>query len=279
MDEPPPGPARPSLLERLSALLMRAPEDREQLIALLRSARARDILDAEALAMIEGVLGTSELTAADVMVPRARMDVIDVATPLADSVPMMIRAGHSRFPVVEGDRDEVIGILHAKDLLRLVAGQPANLRELLRPVAFVPESKRLDNLLRQFRVNRNHLAIVVDEYGGVAGLVTIEDVLEQIVGEIDDEFDLGEADEGIVDEPGGTSRVRAITEIDDVNRHFGTRLEDADAATIGGLIVNHCARVPARGETCAIGGLRFTVLRADSRQLHLLRVARENPPA
>jgi magnesium and cobalt transporter len=273
MDETP-AQAKPRLLERLSALLMREPEDREQLIALLHSAHERDLLDAEALAMIEGVLQTSELSASDIMVPRARMDVIDIATPADEFLPRVVRSGHSRFPVVDGDLDEVIGILLAKDLLRVYAGQELRIREILRPAVFIPELKRLNDLLRQFRANRNHIAIVVNEYGGVAGLVTIEDVLEQIVGEIDDEFDQDEAADNIHADGAGAWRVQARTELADFNRHFGCELDDDDADTIGGLVINRMGRIPKRGESVTTGDLRIQVLRADSRQLHLLRVLR-----
>jgi len=274
MEEPPSGPAKPRLLERLSALLLREPEDRDQLIALLHSAHERALLDAEALAMIEGVLQTSELAARDIMVPRARMDVIDIGDAPDKFLPQMIQTGHSRFPVVDGNRDEVIGILLAKDLLRVYAGHQLRIREILRPAVFIPETKRLNDLLRQFRANRNHIAIVVDEYGGVSGLVTIEDVLEQIVGEIDDEFDLDDTEDNIVIDRDGAHRVRAGTEIADFNRHFESALPDADADTVGGLLINHFGRVPKRGEAALIGNFRFQVLRADSRQVHLLRVER-----
>lgn len=275
MDEPPPALSKPSLFERLSALLMREPEDRGQLIELLHSARDRDLLDAEALAMIEGVLQTSEMAARDIMVPRAQMDVIDINDRFEDFLPVIIQTAHSRFPVIDRDRDQVIGILLAKDLLRFTAGKELRIREILRPAVFIPESKRLNDLLRQFRANRNHIAIVVDEYGGVAGMVTIEDVLEQIVGEIDDEFDFDEAEDNIFTDSDGRHRVRALTEIGDFNRHFGTTLpDDGDVDTIGGLVTNRFGRVPKRGEVTVIEGFKFQVLRADSRQLHLLRVER-----
>ena len=274
MDDISPGPPKPSLFERLSALLMREPEDRGQLIALLHSARERDLLDAEALAMIEGVLQTSELAARDIMVPRAQMDVIDIGDPLEKFLPLMIQTAHSRFPVIERDRDAVIGILLAKDLLRVYAGEELQIREILRPAVFIPESKRLNDLLRQFRANRNHIAIVIDEYGGVSGLVTIEDVLEQIVGEIDDEFDLDEAEDNIFTDRDGRHRVRALTGIADFNLHFGATLADEDADTIGGLVINRFGRVPKRGEVATVAGFRFQVLRSDSRQIHLLRVER-----
>ncbi|MDB5805197.1 MAG: magnesium/cobalt efflux protein [Betaproteobacteria bacterium] len=274
MDDAISPPPKASLLERLSALIMRKPEDRGQLIELLHSARERDLLDAEALAMIEGVMQTSELSARDIMVPRAQMDVIDINDPLDKFMASVIATAHSRFPVIDKNRDEVIGILLAKDLLRIYAGEELKIREILRPVVFIPESKRLNDLLRQFRANRNHIAIVVDEYGGVAGLVTIEDVLEQIVGEIDDEFDFDEAEDNILADRDGRHRVRALTEISDFNEHFGATLPNDEADTIGGLVIHRFGRVPKRGEVAVISGFKFQVLRADSRQVHILRVER-----
>ena len=279
MDDPLPAPHKTSLFERLSALLMREPEDREQLIALLHSARERDLLDAEALAMIEGVLQTSELAARDIMVPRAQMDLIDIGDPIEKFLPFVIQTAHSRFPVIDQSRDEIIGILLAKDLLRVYAGEEVRVREMLRPAVFIPESKRLNDLLRQFRANRNHIAIVVDEYGGVSGLVTIEDVLEQIVGEIDDEFDFDEAEDNIFTDKDGRHRVRALTEVADFNRHFGAGLPEDEADTVGGLVINRLGRVPKRGEVVSIAGFKFQVLRADSRQVHILRVERLAVPA
>ncbi len=177
-------PARPSLLERLSALLMREPSDREQLVELLRSAYSRNLLDADALSIIEGALNVSEMQVRDIMIPRAQVDFIDINEPIETFIPRIIATAHSRFPVIDQNRDDVIGVLLAKDLLRHYAGaEEFNVREMLRPAVFVPEAKRLNVLLREFRASRNHMAIVVDEYGGVSGLVTIEDVLEQIVGE------------------------------------------------------------------------------------------------
>ena len=279
MDDPSPVPHKTSLFERLSALLMREPEDREQLIELLHSARERDLLDAEALAMIEGVLQTSELAARDIMVPRPQMDLIDINDPIEKFLPFMIQTAHSRFPVIDESRDEIIGILLAKDLLRVYAGEEVRVREMLRPAVFIPESKRLNDLLRQFRANRNHIAIVVDEYGGVSGLVTIEDVLEQIVGEIDDEFDFDEAEDNIFTDKDGRHRVRALTEVADFNRHFAAQLPEDEADTVGGLVINRLGRVPKRGEVVTIAGFKFQVLRADSRQVHILRVERLAVPA
>src|SRR6187431_255075 len=208
---------KPSLLERLSAFIMREPEDREQLIKLLHSSYERNLLDSDALSMIEGVLQVSELQARDIMIPRSQMDVIDISEPPDKFIPLVIQTNHSRFPVIEDDKDHVIGILLAKDLLRYYAGEEEfKVRDMLRPAIFIPESKRLNILLKDFRANRNHMAIVVDEYGGVAGLVTIEDVLEQIVGDIEDEYDFDEEEDNILalkDGPLGPRwRVKALTE-------------------------------------------------------------------
>lgn len=284
MSEPPSSRPRPSLLERMSAMLLRTPDDRAQLLLLLRQAQDRDLLDAEAVSMIEGVLQVAELSAGDIMVPRTQMDVIDIAQPASEFIPFVIRTAHSRFPVIEGGRDNVIGILHAKELLRLYADDAASVRELLRPAVLIPESKRLNVLLRDFRLNRNHIAVVVDEYGGVAGLITIEDVLEQIVGEIEDEFDLENAADNIEPvEPGGFGprwRVRALTGIAQFNAAFGTALDDTDFDTIGGLLTERVGRVPRRGDSVDFGGLRFEVVRAAPRSVQLLLVERlPNAPA
>src|SRR3954467_2370430 len=264
---------KPSLLERLSALLMREPEDREQLVTLLHSAYEHDLLDSDALSMIEGVLQVSELQVRDIMVPRAQMDVIDVNQTPDKFIPHVIATAHSRFPVIDRDRDDVIGILLAKDLLRYYAGEEEfKVRDMLRPAVFVPESKRLNVLLREFRANRNHMAIVVDEYGGVAGLVTIEDVLEQIVGDIEDEYDFDEASDNILPEQGGRYRVKALTQIADLNAALGTQFSDEITDTVGGLVIAQLGRLPKRGETVLIEGLRFQVLRADGRRVYTLLV-------
>ena len=267
-----PSPSRPSLIERLSALLMRAPEDREQLLELLRGAFARNLLDSDALSIIEGALQVSDMQVRDIMVPRAQMDVIDIADTPEKIVEAVIEAAHSRFPVIGENRDDVIGILLAKELLRYFAGKEVDLRDTLRPAVFVPESKRLNVLLREFRASRNHMAIVVDEYGGIAGLVTIEDVLEQIVGDIEDEYDFDEAADNIVLDNAGRYRVKATTEIADFNTAFGTAFSDADYDTVGGLVIHSLGRLPKRNESVQIDHLRFQVLRADSRRVHTLLV-------
>jgi magnesium and cobalt transporter len=270
-----PGNRKPSWLDRLGALIMREPEDREHLVALLRSAHGRNLLDGEALSMIEGALQVSEMKVRDVMIPRAQMDVIDINETPDQFIPSVIGTGHSRFPVIDRDRDHVIGILLAKDLLRYYAGEEEfNVRQMLRPAVFVPESKRLNVLLHEFRKNRNHMAIVVDEYGGVAGLVTIEDVLEQIVGDIEDEYDFDELEDNVLREKGGRWRVKAQTEIADFNQVFGTSLPDDEYDTVGGMVIHRFGRLPKRGESVAIDGLKLTVLRADSRRLYTLQVER-----
>ena len=233
---------------------------------MLHAAFERNLLDADALSIIEGALGVSDMSVRDIMVPRAQMDVIAIEDTPEKIAEFIIEAAHSRFPVIGENRDDVIGILLAKDLLRHFVGMDFDLRDSLRPAVFIPESKRLNVLLREFRASRNHMAIVVDEYGGVAGLVTIEDVLEQIVGDIEDEYDFDEAADNIVLDNAGRYRVKATTEIAGFNAAFGTRFADEEFDTLGGLVIHHLGRLPKRGETLQIGGLRIQVLRADSRR-------------
>ncbi len=272
MDDP---STKSGWLERLSALLIRKPEDREQLITLLHSAFERNLLDSDALSMIEGVMQVSEMQARDIMVPRSQMDVVDISEKPEDFIPFVVEAAHSRFPVIEGSEDDIIGILLAKDLLRYYADpEEFNVRSMLRPAVFIPESKRLNVLLKDFRSNRNHMAIVVNEYGGMAGLITIEDVLEQIVGEIEDEYDFDEDQDNIVMEADGTYRVKAITEISSFNEELGANFADDDYDTVGGLVLNKFGRLPHRGESVAIDHFKFTVQRVDSRRLHMLKVGK-----
>jgi magnesium and cobalt transporter len=210
------------------------------------------------------------------MVPRAQMDVIDVNEPPDRFIPLVIETAHSRFPVIGEGKDDVIGILLAKDLLRYYAGEEEfDVRDMLRPAVFIPESKPLNVLLKEFRKNRNHIAIVVDEYGGVAGLITIEDVLEQIVGDIEDEYDFDEAEDNIVQEKRGIYRVKALTEIADFNESFGTDFSDEEFDTVGGLVLKRFGRVPKRGEQLTVDQLSFRVLRADSRRVYLLQVTKK----
>ena len=241
MSEPPPGHSgasqkHKSLIERLTAFIFREPENREELLEALHDAHERDLLDADALSMIEGVLQVSELRARDLMIPRSQMDVIDIAEPPEKWIPFVIETAHSRFPVIDGSRDHVIGILLAKDLLRYYTESDFDVRGSLRPAVFIPESKPLNVLLRDFRANRNHIALVVDEYGGVSGLITIEDVLEQIVGDIEDEYDFDETEDYILPESSGQYRVKAQTEITDFNEEFGT----AFGRSVGGINPSRC---------------------------------------
>ena len=277
MNDGPSGIPGGSILDRISEWLGHPPDSRDQLFKLLRKAQQRELIDAEALAMIEGVLQVATLSARDIMVPRAQIESVDITRSNDEIFDYVTTATHTRFPVIEGERDNVIGILHAKDLLREQRRNTEGscvIRDLLRPAVFIPESKRLNVLLRDFRVNRNHLAIVVDENGGVAGLVTIEDVLEQIVGDIEDEFDHEDDSDHIVaieaGEHGPRFRIRAITEIGQINEHFGTRFETDEFDTIGGLLTDHFGRVPQRGDAVILDGVRFEVLRADDRSLESL---------
>jgi magnesium and cobalt transporter len=263
---------KPSLLERLSHFLLREPEDREQLVTLLHSAYENNLMDADSLAMIEGVLQVSEMQVRDIMIPRSQMDVIDITDPPEVFIPHVIETAHSRFPVIEDNKNDVIGILLAKDLLRYYAGEDFEVRDMLRPAVFIPEAKRLNVLLKEFRSNRNHIAIVVDEYGGVAGMVTIEDVLEQIVGDIEDEYDYDEDEDNIIQNADGQYRVKALTEISDFNEIIGTNLSDEEFSTIGGLVVNKFGHLPKRNDEISFSGLHIKVLRADSRRLHSMMV-------
>jgi len=264
---------KPTLLERLSAFLTREPEDREELLELLHGAFEHKLLDADALSMIEGVLSVSEMTVRDIMIPRSQMDVVSQDDAPAEFIPLVLETRHSRFPVIGENKDDVVGILLAKELLNYYAKPEGfDLHDTLRPAVFVPESKRLNVLLRDFRANRNHMAIVVDEYGGVSGLVTIEDVLEQIVGDIEDEYDFDESEDNIITEANGRYRIKAQTEIGDFNAHFGTDFADDEFDTVGGLVLQAFGRLPKRGESTTIGDFRFRVVRADSRRLHTLRV-------
>lgn len=272
MDPSRPFPSRPSFFEKLSSLLLGAPEDREQLFQLLRGAHDRNLMDADALAMIEGALSVSEMQVRDIMVPRSQMDIVDINEPLEKTLQFMLDTAHSRFPAIGADKEDVLGILLAKDLLRYVAGKPFDLAASLRPAVFIPETKRLNVLLREFRASHNHMAIIIDEYGSIAGLVTIEDVLEQIVGDIEDEYDFDEAAGNIVLDNTGRYRVKATTRIEDFNSAFGTAFAAAEVDTVGGLIIHQLGRLPKRKEHMSIDGLHVQVLRADSRRVHTLLV-------
>jgi magnesium and cobalt transporter len=269
---------KPTLLERLSAFLTREPEDREELLHLLHGSFERKLLDADALSIIEGALQVSEMTVRDIMIPRAQMDVVSIEDEPVGFIPFVLETRHSRFPVIGENKDDVIGILLAKELLNYYANPESfDLRDTLRPAVFVPESKRLNVLLRDFRANRNHIAIVVDEYGGVSGLVTIEDVLEQIVGDIEDEYDFDETEDNIIPEANGRYRVKAQTEIADFNEALGADFGDQEYATVGGLVLKGFKRLPKRGESTTIGSFRFKVIRADSRRIYTVQVEKLTP--
>lgn len=268
----------PSLLQRLSRRLFPQGDPRSQLLEAIRDAGAQGVIGADVLSIFEGALRMSDMRVHEVMVPRAQMDVVTLNDPLDKIADFVVETGHSRFPTIRADdKDDVAGILLAKDLLRHYAGQPFDLAQMLRPAVFVPESKPLNQLLREFRVNRNHMAIAVDEYGGVAGLVTIEDVLEQIVGEIEDEYD-DEDEDNIRLYRDSRYRVRACTELEDFNEAFGVTLADDEVETIGGYLTRHLGRLPRTGESVQIAGLFIRVVRADTRRIHTLLVERRAAP-
>ncbi len=260
---------------RIARMLIREPATRDELLDTLRDAKTKQLLDQDALDTIERVIQVSDLRVQDVMIPRSQMVVVDRGATLDEMLPAIIESAHSRFPVVDGDRDKVVGILLAKDLLRFFdpAQRPQfNLREILRTAVFTPESKRLNVLLAEFRSSRNHMAIVVDEYGGVGGLVTIEDVLEQIVGDIEDEHDIDDDVGMVIERDEGDFIVKALYDLEDFDTRFGTHFDRTEVDTIGGLVVNRFGYVPKRGEKIEFDGLEIEVLHADSRRLHILRV-------
>lgn len=265
-----------SLFERLTAFISPEPENRAELLELLQDAHNRNLIDADALSMIEGVFQVSDLAARDIMVPCSQMDIIDISKPIETWIPDVLSTSHSRFPAIENERDKVIGILLAKDLLRYYAEESFDVHNMLRPVIFIPESKRLNILLRDFRANHNHMAIVVDEYGGITGLITIEDVLEQIVGDIEDEYDFDEEEDNIITIQDGVHgarwRIKALTEIAKFNKILNTQFSGEESDTIGNLICNHLGRIPRKGDVFNIDDIHFEVLRADIRQVHVLLV-------
>lgn len=266
-----------SWLERLSQFFSSGPSSREELSELVRSLKDRDIIDHETHGILEGGLQVAQMQARDVMIPRSQMIAIKASASPKEFLPIIIDTAHSRFPVLGDDPDEIIGIMLAKDLLPLALDptrmERFSIKDHLRRALVIPESKRLDSLLRDFRISRNHMAVVVNEYGGIAGLVTIEDVLEQIVGEIGDEHDIDEDDYLIKDHGDQEYTVKALTPVDEFNQHFGTSFSDEEFDTIGGLVLQHFGRLPARDESVSFGGLCFTVLSADGRTIRLLRVS------
>ncbi|MDH5432861.1 MAG: CBS domain-containing protein [Gammaproteobacteria bacterium] len=281
-DEHPPSPG---FFEKLSTLFSNAvqdrensPQDREQLVQVLKLAEANSLLNSDLLSMMLGVLHTSELQARDIMIPRHGMVVLNETMALNTMLEMVVESGHSRFPVIGDNRDDIEGIILAKDLLNFLLLQEKdpdkqfNLKDYLRPVVIIPESKRLDKLLAEFRSNRNHMALVVDEYGGVAGLVTIEDVLEQIVGEIEDEFDLDEDEDNIHQIEPNMFNVKARTEIEEFNDYFKCQFSDEEYDTIGGILMQAFGHMPSRGERIEIDDIQFEIVSADTRRIKLIRV-------
>jgi magnesium and cobalt transporter len=263
----------PRLIDRLLSLVRREPEDREGIMTVLDAARARNLIDSDSYSMLKGALAVSEQTVMDVMVPRARMDLLDVSESIADLLPDIIETAHSRFPVFEESRDNIIGIAMTKDLLRHLIDPSLTLRDLVRPAVFIPETKRLNVLLQEFRSKRNHIAVVIDEHGGITGLVTLEDILEQIVGEIEDEYDVA-GEQTIFSDGAQTWRVLATTEIEAFNTALNTKLPDGDYDTVGGWLAHELGRIPHRGDFCLHKDLRIEVMRADSRRALWLRVKR-----
>lgn len=272
-DESTDGSSR-SLMGRIVQAIGGDPRDRDELLDLLRGAHERDILDADTLQMVEGAFQVVEMRVRDIMVPRAQMVVLEDDASFDEMLPVIIKSGHSRFPVISEDKDNVIGVLLAKDLLRQVnakSNEDFDIKDIIRPVTITPETKRLNVLLKEFRADRNHMAIVMDEYGGVAGLVTIEDVLEEIVGEIDDEHDKDEHE--LIRTTGeGQYTVRALTPIEEFNEALGTKFSDEEFDTIGGLLMQHIGHMPKNGETATIDECQFRILVADSRRIHLIQV-------
>jgi magnesium and cobalt transporter len=260
--------------ERIGRLLSHEPKNREQIMTLLHKATAQDILDTESLRMIEGVLQVSNMKVRDIMIPRSQISIFESNATLEEILPVAAENQHSRYPVIGNNRDEILGILLVKDLLPYLLKTPRKfeLAKILRPAIFIPESKRLNVLLNDFRVNHNHMAIVVDEYGGISGLVTIEDVLEQIVGEIEDESDTDDPETQIKKIADRQYTVKALTPIDVFNSTFHTEFSKEEFDTIGGLIMNRFGHLPKRGETIAIDHFRFKILHADNRRIRLLKV-------
>ena len=273
---PEPPERRRSWLERISSAFSGEPDTREDLVAVLRDAQGNGLIDADSLRMMEGALSVSELSVGDVMVSRAQMVSLPADARFIDLMKQVVESGHSRFPVHGEDRDEILGILLAKDLLRGVVADngPGDIHALLRPAVLIPESKKLNLLLKEFRLSRNHMAIVVDEYGGVAGLVTIEDVLEQIVGKIDDEHDDAEDGSALIDaQADGQFVVDALTPIADFNERFGAQFPDDEYDTIGGLVTEAIGHLPETGEELTLDRFQFRVIRADARRVRAFQVA------
>lgn len=275
---PEPEPRSKKRLSPLTRFFQRRaePTDREDIKAILEAALEREVINHDSYAMIVGALDLTSKTVSDIMVPRSKIDLLDISKPVSELLPLIVETGRSRFPVYEDDRDNIVGILLAKDLLLSIANPNIDLRPLVRPAVFVPETKKLNVLLHEFRSSRNHLAIVIDEHGGTAGLITMEDVLEEIVGDIEDEYD-EETAQTIFQAGNNSWRVMALTEIDDFNEAFNTQLPNDEYDTIGGWLAAEMGHIPKRGDTTAIQGIQITVVRADPKRALWLHVQRDNP--
>jgi magnesium and cobalt transporter len=264
--------SKKSIVDRVLSLIRREPEDREGIMTVLEAARARDLIDSNAYGMLKGALAVSDQSAADIMVPRARMDLLDVNEPMASLVPKIVEMAHSRFPVYEDTPDNLLGIFMTKDLMRHMLNPSLSLRDLVRPAMFIPESKRVNVLLQEFRSHRNHIAIVIDEHGGITGLVTLEDVLEQIVGAIEDEYD--DSEQTIFPDGHNTWRILATTELPEINELLDCEMPEGEYETIGGWLAHELGRIPRRGDRVTIEDIQFDVLRADSRRALWVRARR-----
>jgi len=273
-------PPSRSWFEKLVQLFQDTPQDREQLVSALKAAEENSLINPELLSMMLGVMHIAELQARDIMIPRPEMVVVDEQMSFASMLATVSESGHSRFPVIGDNRDDVEGIILAKDLLHFSSQSNADsvprftLKDYLRPAMVIPESKRLDTLLKEFRSNRNHMAMVVDEYGGIAGLITIEDVLEQIVGDIEDEFDIDDEDDNIHQIGETVFNVKARTDIDEFNEYFGCELNDDEYDTVGGILMQAFGHMPMRGEKVTVENLHFEIISADTRRIKLVRVTR-----
>jgi len=272
-DQPPSSqPQSKGLIDRIGQFLSGEPKDQDDLLGILKEAQGKRLIDAEALTMIEGILQFSKMRVRDIMIPRVQMNAVPKDVKLEDIFPVILELGHSRYPVIEDDRSEVVGVLLAKDLLaHVLENKNKTVGEVMRPVGVVPESKRLNVLLKEFRTERNHMAIVVDEYGMTAGLVTIEDVLEQIVGEIEDEHD-GQEEEYVQKSSNNRYTIKALMPIDEFNDYFSSDLEDDEHETIGGFVTHQLGSMPKKGDKLEYGDFRFEILHADNRRLYLLKL-------
>ncbi len=272
-DDYPPAPPTKTWLDKISHLLTGEPQDVDDLVELLREAKARSLLDTDALAMIEGVLQVSQMRVRDIMIPRVQMVVLPKDATLESILPLVAESGHSRYPVIDGDKSKVIGVLLAKDLLvRMQENKTLKVQDIMRSVSIVPESKRLNVLLKESRTNGNHMAVVVDEYGQAAGLVTIEDVLEQIVGDIEDEHDDPDDENYVFQRSESEYMLKALMPMDDFDEYFGTQLATDEYDTIGGFIVSQLEHMPHKGENLTVEDLKFEVIKADNRRVHLIKL-------